>query len=115
MTVPRAQGRRFGASDMDVARVTQWLQVNAHKNFEYIFRHPGPIHAPWQLRTVVRIPGLQRAMGRVIGMGVLPEHVRDATRPVRGPGSLCRIAVFIGKAVGVSVNAVRALKSVRAA
>jgi 2-polyprenyl-6-methoxyphenol hydroxylase-like FAD-dependent oxidoreductase len=97
------------------ARVTQWLQVNAHKNFEYIFRHPGPIHAPWQLRTVVRIPGLQRAMGRVIGMGVLPEHVRDATRPVRGPGSLCRIAVFIGKAVGVSVNAVRALKSVRAA
>ena len=55
-------------------RVTQRMQVTAHKGFDYIFQHPGEIKAPWQLRLATRIPGIQRLMGRMIGNGVRPEH-----------------------------------------
>jgi 2-polyprenyl-6-methoxyphenol hydroxylase-like FAD-dependent oxidoreductase len=92
-------------------RVTQRLQVNAHKGLEYVFRHPGPLQAPWQLKVVMRLPGLQHIAARVIGMGVRPEHIRDPeTRPA-APRSLRRIArsvpVFAGILAGVVVIAVR--------
>jgi len=58
-------------------RVTQRMQVTAHKGFSYIFQHPGEIKAPWQLKFVTRIPGIQRLLGRMIGSGVRPEHVRS--------------------------------------
>ncbi len=58
-------------------RVTQRMQVSAHKGFAYIFRHPGALKAPWQLRFVTRIPGIQRLLGRMIGIGVRPEHIRE--------------------------------------
>lgn len=61
-------------------RVTQGVQVNAHKMLARVFRDPGPLHAPWQLRAAVRIPGMQRLLGRAVGMGVRPEHVRDRRR-----------------------------------
>ena len=57
-------------------RVTQFMQVNAHKAFAKIFRNPGPITAPWQLKAAVRIPGLQRLVARGVGLGVRPEHIR---------------------------------------
>jgi 2-polyprenyl-6-methoxyphenol hydroxylase-like FAD-dependent oxidoreductase len=57
-------------------RVTQFMQVNAHKAFAKIFKSPGPITAPWQLKAAVRIPGLQRLVARAVGLGVRPEHVR---------------------------------------
>jgi 2-polyprenyl-6-methoxyphenol hydroxylase-like FAD-dependent oxidoreductase len=60
-------------------RVTQRMQVTAHKGFNYIFQHPGEIKAPWQLRFATRIPGIQRLLGRMIGMGVRPEHVHSAS------------------------------------
>jgi 2-polyprenyl-6-methoxyphenol hydroxylase-like FAD-dependent oxidoreductase len=60
-------------------RVTQEIQVTAHKGFSYIFQHPGKIEAPWQLKFVTRIPGIQRLVGRIIGIGVRPEHVRSAS------------------------------------
>jgi 2-polyprenyl-6-methoxyphenol hydroxylase-like FAD-dependent oxidoreductase len=57
-------------------RVTQTMQVNAHKAFAKIFENPGAIKAPWQLKAAVRIPGLQRLIGRAVGLGVRPEHIQ---------------------------------------
>jgi 2-polyprenyl-6-methoxyphenol hydroxylase-like FAD-dependent oxidoreductase len=62
------------------ARVTQLLQVNAHQGFTWVFRHPGPIRAPWQLKAAFRIPGIQRVIGLAVGIGLRPEHV-DGARP----------------------------------
>jgi 2-polyprenyl-6-methoxyphenol hydroxylase-like FAD-dependent oxidoreductase len=60
-------------------RVTQFMQVNAHKAFARIFENTGPLKAPWQLKTAVRIPGLQRLVGRAVGLGARPEHIRSAS------------------------------------
>jgi 2-polyprenyl-6-methoxyphenol hydroxylase-like FAD-dependent oxidoreductase len=57
-------------------RVTQYMQVNAHNAFAKIFKNSGPLKAPWQLKAVVRIPGLQRLIGRAVGLGARPEHVQ---------------------------------------
>ena len=85
-------------------RVTQFMQVNAHKGFEYIFAHPGPIKAPWQLKAVASIPGIQHLTARLVGIGVRPEHLRD-----REPRAsvLKRIAIGVGIAAAVAVNIVR--------
>ena len=66
----RVQKRR-----MFPTRVTQRLQVNAHKGFQYVFRHPGPLKAPWPMKVAFRIPGVQRLIARVVGIGVRPEHI----------------------------------------
>jgi len=91
-------------------RLTQAVQVNAHKGFEYVFRHPGRIHAPWQMRLAFRIPGVQRLIARFVGIGVRPEHVHD-TKAGRGAAetSLRRIAVFAGILTGIAARAVRIL------
>ena len=62
---------------------TQFLQINAHKMFARLFQNPGPMKAPWQLKVLVRVPGLQRIMGRVVGIGVRPEHVVVKRKPLR--------------------------------
>jgi 2-polyprenyl-6-methoxyphenol hydroxylase-like FAD-dependent oxidoreductase len=58
-------------------RVTQRMQVGAHRGFQYIFRHPGSLKAPWQLKLATRVPGIQRLLGRMIGLGVRPEHIHQ--------------------------------------
>ncbi len=63
------------------ARVTQALQVNAHKGLQSVFRSQGPMQAPWQLRLVARLPGVPRLLARVIGIGVRPEHIQDRAEP----------------------------------
>jgi 2-polyprenyl-6-methoxyphenol hydroxylase-like FAD-dependent oxidoreductase len=80
-------------------RVTQFFQVNAHKGFEYVFAHPGPLQAPWQLKAVTSIPGIQHLTARFIGIGVRPEHIRN-----RRPSLLKRIAIGAGIAAAVAVN-----------
>ena len=85
-------------------RVTQFLQINAHNGFARIFRDTGPIRAPWQLKAVTRMPGVQRLIGRLVGIGVRPEHVREARRPsikVRA------IAICVAVATGIAVATVR--------
>jgi 2-polyprenyl-6-methoxyphenol hydroxylase-like FAD-dependent oxidoreductase len=57
-------------------RLTQRVQVAAHNGFNVIFENPGPARAPWQLKLVTKIPGIQRLLGRVVGMGVRPEHIQ---------------------------------------
>lgn len=64
-------------------RVTQALQVRAHKGLETVFRSEGPMEAPWQLRVFSRLPGLPRLLARVIGVGIRPEHIQDVTRTKR--------------------------------
>ena len=61
-------------------RLTQAAQTNAHKLFAKVFRQTGPMQAPWQLKTVVRIPGITHVIGRVVGTGARPEHIKDARR-----------------------------------
>jgi 2-polyprenyl-6-methoxyphenol hydroxylase-like FAD-dependent oxidoreductase len=85
-------------------RVTQFFQVNAHKGFEYVFRHPGPLRAPWQLKAVTHIPGLPHLTARFIGMGVRPEHVRGCKAR---PSLLKRVAIASGIAAAVAGNVLR--------
>jgi 2-polyprenyl-6-methoxyphenol hydroxylase-like FAD-dependent oxidoreductase len=82
-------------------RVTQFFQVNAHKGFEYVFAHPGPLQAPWQLKAVTSIPGIQHLTARFIGIGVRPEHIRSR------PPLLKRVAIGAGIAAAVAVNLMR--------
>ncbi len=66
-------------------RVTQAVQLLAHRGLAHVFETPGPIQAPWQVRVAARIPGIQRAVGYAVGIGLRPEHVREETarRPRR--------------------------------
>ncbi len=88
------------------ARVTQFLQVNAHRAFEQVFRNPGPLKAPWQLKLAVRVPGVQHLMARVVGLGVRPERIEDAKniRADREQRKL-RLAVSLGVITGVAIGA----------
>jgi len=93
-------------------RVTQQLQVFAHNGFARIFNNPGPARAPWQLKVALSIPGLQRRMGRTVGMGVRPEHIRGATSEPAPAGLWYkRIAVGIGLLGAGAVLAIRMMTS----
>jgi 2-polyprenyl-6-methoxyphenol hydroxylase-like FAD-dependent oxidoreductase len=62
-------------------RVIQGLQVNVHKLFARLFQNTGPLHAPWQLKLAVKVPGMQGIPARIIGLGVRPEHIAGAVNP----------------------------------
>ena len=64
-------------------RVTQFVQTQRTQAFETIFRNPGPAHAPWQVKVVLGIPGLQHVMARFIGVGIRPEHIAGARKQPR--------------------------------
>ncbi len=91
-------------------RVTQLLQQNAHKGFDYVFQRPNAIRAPWQLKAATRIPGIRRLIGRLVGIGVRPEHIR-ATRvqPRLTGASLKSVAVRAGVLTGIAVRIARGL------
>ena len=92
-------------------RVTQELQVFAHKGMQKIFQNPGPASAPWQFRAVVQIPGVQRLTARVIGMGVRPEHIEGTKRQ---SGLYIRnIAAGVGVAVEMAAFAVGLVRKKR--
>jgi 2-polyprenyl-6-methoxyphenol hydroxylase-like FAD-dependent oxidoreductase len=85
--LPRVQARREFP-----ARVTQALQKRAHMGMARLFDNPGPMVAPWQFQMAVQIPGIQRVFGRLIGMGIRPEHVNERVVNKR----LLRVACGIG-------------------
>lgn len=58
-------------------RLTQAVQLLAHRGLARAFENPGPLRAPWQMKVATRIPGIHRAVGYAVGIGVLPEHVRE--------------------------------------
>jgi 2-polyprenyl-6-methoxyphenol hydroxylase-like FAD-dependent oxidoreductase len=94
-------------------RITQFLQVNAHKAFARIFQNTGEATAPWQLRAAVRAPGLQRVLGRVIGIGIRPEHVHDPrSRRIEKRGLIKKIAAS-GAIAATAITAVHMVKAFR--
>jgi hypothetical protein len=87
-------------------QVTQWLQVNAHNQMYHLFQNPGPFNAPWQARVVLGIPGVTHLIGRMVGMGVRPEHVQEPKKAAKPARRAPVIAVFAGIAAAVIVVAV---------
>jgi hypothetical protein len=110
----RVQKRR-----MFPTRVTQRMQVNAHKGLQYVFEHSGPLKAPWQLKAAVRVPGLQSVLGRLVGVGVRPEHIEPegegARLPIFNRPSIKRLAVCTGVATALAVIATCIVRSTRTA
>ncbi len=95
-------------------RATQFVQVNAHKALQTIFRNPGPAKAPWQLKLVVNIPGVQHVTARLIGMGVRPEHIRGARKQPACEGQLLKkIAIGAGLLAGGVVLMARMARGFR--
>ena len=92
-------------------RVTQRMQVFAHSMLQRVFESPGPAKAPWQLKAVFSIPGIQHVLARAVGMGVRPEHIKGA----RQPSGIClkNVAVGVGVAMGVAALAVGLLRKQR--
>ena len=84
-------------------RVTQAIQLLAHRGFARVFENPGPIRAPWQVKAATRIPGIQRALGYAVGVGARPEHVREEgrARPRR-----FRVATAVFAGIGIAAGAV---------
>ncbi len=92
-------------------KVTQFVQVNAHKLLQKVFQNPGPAKAPWQFKAAVNIPGLPHVMARVIGIGVRPEHIQDATKKSACNGQyLKKVAVGIGLVAAGAVLAARVVR-----
>jgi 2-polyprenyl-6-methoxyphenol hydroxylase-like FAD-dependent oxidoreductase len=86
------------------ARLTQAIQLAAHRGFAKVFENPGPIRSPWQMKAVTRIPGIHRALGYAVGMGARPEHVREEPPPQKPKRSLLANAAYFG--IGVTAAAV---------
>lgn len=90
-------------------RLTQTLQVTAHAGLSRIFKQSGPVHVPWQMKAVFRLPGAQHFFARAIGVGVRPEHVGGGlAKPV-----LQTVAVRIGVAAAIAAVAVGVVLRVR--
>jgi 2-polyprenyl-6-methoxyphenol hydroxylase-like FAD-dependent oxidoreductase len=82
-------------------RVTQFIQVTAHKALQRVFQNPGRAIAPWQFRAVVSIPGIQRIPARVVGLGIRPEHIRNAREGNwRSRRNVAILALGLGAAAG---------------
>lgn len=67
-------------------RMTQWVQVFAHKHLLTPVLSNRVHRAPLALRLLQRFPVLRRIPARMIGMGFRPEHVRTAEKPARAVG-----------------------------
>ncbi len=84
-------------------RVTQAIQLVAHRGFAHVFQNPGPIQAPWQMKVAMRVPGIHSALGYAVGIGARPEHVREKAKAVSRP--MCVFAAaFVG--IGIAATAV---------
>jgi 2-polyprenyl-6-methoxyphenol hydroxylase-like FAD-dependent oxidoreductase len=84
------------------ARLTQFLQINAHRGFGWVFRHEGAFQAPWQLKTIFQVPMVPHIIGRLAGIGVRPEHIADAPeREARRAKAARGLAVCAGVALAL--------------
>lgn len=95
-------------------RVTQMLQVNAHRLFQLAFENPGPLTAPWQVKAAENIPGRRWLMGYIVGVGVRPERVRDVAATngdKRRRWSLKNAAIGAGALIGAFAVTMRLLRA----
>lgn len=58
-------------------RIIQSIQARMHNASLNFLGPPKKAHAPWQLRTFVRIPGTRRILARGVGLGLRPEHIHS--------------------------------------
>jgi 2-polyprenyl-6-methoxyphenol hydroxylase-like FAD-dependent oxidoreductase len=58
-------------------RVTQGVQATVHHFMDGFLGHDVPLRPPLALRVLTKVPGFQRFMARLIGMGARPEHVQE--------------------------------------
>jgi 2-polyprenyl-6-methoxyphenol hydroxylase-like FAD-dependent oxidoreductase len=85
-------------------RVTQWFQIKAHDGMSVLFQNPGPFQAPWQLRLALAIPGVQRLIGRMVGMGIRPEHIEPEL--IKQPKKVAKRAPGLAVCAGIAAAAV---------
>ncbi|GAA3749840.1 FAD-dependent oxidoreductase [Terriglobus aquaticus] len=57
-------------------RRTHGFQRLAHKVLNQILQAEGAMRPPLAIRVLTRLPGAQRLAGRLIGMGLQPQHVQ---------------------------------------
>jgi 2-polyprenyl-6-methoxyphenol hydroxylase-like FAD-dependent oxidoreductase len=93
------------------ARITQAGQAVVHKGFCLAFENPGALKAPWQLRLAMRIPGVHRAMGYAVGIGVRPEHIRDAAGQSGRNRRLKAMAIGAARGAAAITIALRRLRA----
>ena len=87
-------------------RVTQTIQIFAHRGMARAFQNPGPMRAPWQLKAVSQIPGIHRALGYAVAIGARPEHVRDdQLRPRQRQARLAKL-LFAGIGIAAAAAAI---------
>ena len=95
-------------------RMTQAAQANAHKVFAQLFRNPGPMAAPWLLKAAVGIPGITHLIGRGVGIGVRPEHIKGAKRsPSYRKERLAKVALGAGTAAAFVMVCYRKFRGAR--
>lgn len=91
-------------------RIIQTIQTFAHRGLSYVFANPGEAQPPAPFRTITRLPGLPHVLGRVIGMGPRPEHVRNPAIPRSVQKVGLRTAAMLGGACGAVVLGARMLR-----
>jgi len=89
LAVPLAE-RRLDTADLArvqrrrqwPTRVTQRLQVLAQQRVvATVLQTRAPLRPPLPLRLLAALPFVRRLTGRLIGLGVRPEHVRSPAQP----------------------------------
>ena len=86
--------------------ITQTIQLAAHRGMARVFESPGPIHAPWQMKAIQRIPGIHSALGYAVGVGARPEHVREVGRSTQRRVGLRRFVLAgVGAGIGAGIVA----------
>jgi 2-polyprenyl-6-methoxyphenol hydroxylase-like FAD-dependent oxidoreductase len=83
-------------------RVTQAVQTFAHRGINRVFQIPGPVQPPWQMKLVLNLPGVHRALGYAVGVGARPEHVHGRSRACLAKLRLPNIAYGI---IGIAAAA----------
>src|SRR5262245_26281929 len=69
-------------------RVTQWLQVQVQQRIiAPVLGRSASMQVPLFLRLLDRYPFLRRLPGRLVGLGVRPEHVRSPEVTAKGTSS----------------------------
>ena len=58
-------------------RNTQRVQLLAHRVLDRILRSEGEIKPPLILRALTHTPGFQGLVGRFVGMGLQPQHIKQ--------------------------------------
>jgi len=83
-------------------RVTQAIQIAAHRGLARTFEKSGPMSAPWAMKAAGSIPGVQRAVGYAVGIGARPEHVCE--RKMQPRRATFRRTLFAG--IGIAAVAI---------